>query len=150
VKIYPHLEQKCLLALLLAICLHGCGAEGQPSPTPQNASSRQVCAYGKALPNTEIVSFASLSANSEHYHGRRVRSAGFLVLEFERTALYESEQAFRNNPLPNIWVSMKLTRPLVDGCDRHPVLLEGVYDKNERAYGFSAGGFRDVTMIRAD
>jgi hypothetical protein len=147
---YTRLKQRCSFALWLTICLHGCGAEGQPSPNTRNASSRQVCDYGKGAPSTEIVSFASLSANSDHYHGRRVRSAGFLVLEFERTALYESEQAFRNNPLPNIWVSMKLTRPLVDGCDRRPVLLEGIYDKNERAYGFSAGGFRDVTMIRAD
>jgi hypothetical protein len=88
------------------------------------------------------------------YHGHRVRLAGYLLLEHEGTQLYESEKVYRRLgtrlPTVSVWVNAPSGFAHKNTCEYRDVLVEGIYDKDEKGTGFSLGGLRDVTLIESD
>lgn len=139
-------------ALFVQACA-GPGA-GAVAPADSGPTFRGPCRYGAAAGNAELVSFAVLGMHGQVYHGHRVRLAGYLLLEHEGTQLYESEKVYRRLgtrlPTVSVWVNAPSGFAHKNTCEYRDVLVEGIYDKDEKGTGFSLGGLRDVTLIESD
>lgn len=91
-----------------------------------------------------ILSVSQIVIRSSEYHGKQVEVRGFLLREFENSALYSSHEWQRTK---GIWVTP--TAEMVkqrDKLNRHYVLLSGVFDANDHGH---LGQFEGTLIVNA-
>lgn len=107
------------------------------------------CTVPKPAGNAETkeYSMVALIADPQKYNNRRIRTRGYVSLEFENTALYLSENDAKNYLSKNaIWLSSEV-------MDRHELqgryaVVEGVFDSTKRGHlGQFSGTIRDIVRF---
>lgn len=90
---------------------------------------------------------AALIAAPEKYNNKKIRTRGYVSLEFENTALYLSEDdAKRYVPKNALWLAAEV-------MNRHELhgryaVVEGVFDATKRGHlGQFSGTIRDVVRF---
>ena len=93
-------------------------------------------------------SIINLVATPERYAGKRIRTYGYVVAEFEGTAIYLSADDMRNRTSVNgIWLAISETGPGMAAAHGRHSLLEGTFDTG-RGYDDAFGGtIRKITRI---
>ena len=93
-------------------------------------------------------SIINLLATPERYAGKQIRTYGYVVAEFEDTAIYFSADDMRNRTSVNgIWLAIAETAPGMTAAHGRLSILEGTFDKG-RGYADAFGGtLRHITRI---
>jgi hypothetical protein len=163
----------CVL-VLIALAL-GCSKD-EASPTgvvADNAAAKKTAtdainlpnrpttdeSHGESLtvyPNDEFTpSFSQLMANSNRYHGKKIRLEGFLHVEFEGNAIYLcKDHADHLICKEGFWVSFDKKALSFDEnagprhFHRRWVLIEGTFDKDERGHMSAwSGAIQNIDRI---
>lgn len=119
-----------------------------------------LSSYGQVKPNDTIISkskaikeqestrisIIQLIANPEKYHGKRVTAEGYLILEFEGTALYLGREDYEHGLRKNaVWVDIKADRSHI--YHKEYASITGVFDKNINGhFGAFSGCLKDISF----
>jgi hypothetical protein len=101
--------------------------------TPSAPNSHQ----GVTSTTPEVVSLLQILANPRVWHGRRVRLAGFVNLEFEGDALYLSREDFDQALYPNsLWINVPdiLVGPNHPDTHRGYAMIEGTINSDDHGH----------------
>jgi hypothetical protein len=120
--------------------------------TPSEA--REV--WLEAPPYERAPSLIQILGHPSHYHGKKVQVQGYLVVEFEGTAIYLSkDDEYYLNSANGFWVSLKdnilrlSEQDIAKKYNRRYVLLEGTFDQTD--YGHMrqfSGTFGKISRIQ--
>lgn len=135
----------CLVAVLLAVIVCGmivhrrAALEEAYAPRGRNVEN----------PNAVVVTMTELLTVPEKYHGKLVRVIGVGNLENNNDCLYLSEGDYRHRTDQVLWLEWSKYAPTYELSfvyNGKYVVVEGLFDKNERGYrdGFR-GALRRVT-----
>ncbi|MGD0900325.1 MAG: hypothetical protein ABR915_21035 [Thermoguttaceae bacterium] len=158
-------------AVLLAICMAGCGGRDAPRGNAQKSDSAPGPAAGptekaeprevslgelKCYPNEECqASIVQILAHRGRYHGKNVQIEGYLHVRFEGTAIYlskdDAEYGITRNGFCVFFNKAAVPYNGLAGpteYDRKYVLIEGTFDKDLTGH-FSAwqGAIKNVTRV---
>jgi hypothetical protein len=113
---------------------------------PQPPAATCIASNADGTSDLYAASIVQMLANPERYDGRRVRTFGYIHLEFEGNAIYLHQEDERNSLSANgLWVS------LTPGISRHDcndsyVLVEGTFSASDRGHmGLWNGAVSDIT-----
>lgn len=96
------------------------------------------------------VSLVPLISNSWSYHGKRVRTRGFLQLNFESYHLHLDRESYQQGLFNYIWLGLD-RRQMVDfkTLDKQYVEVEGTFDATRGGRFFRGiGSIRKVTKLQ--
>jgi len=105
------------------------------------------------------VSIINLIANPERYHNKKIRFIGFASVEFENFSIYLSKESYDNRMSLNaIWLDLESKNSTVDSImkkihgliklDKHYVIVEGVFDKNDKGHmSMNSGSINGITRL---
>lgn len=95
----------------------------------------------------ENVSLINLISDPAKYNGKEVSVAGYLVLDFEGTAIYLSKGDYDNGIYKNaLWVTISL--PDSKNFDHKYVNIQGVFDSKMRGHlGLWPGSLKDIKRV---
>jgi hypothetical protein len=154
-------------ALLVMMCVAGCGGRRTSSGTRENAEPIAGAAKNaepgeistdelKRYPNEEYqASIVQILAHRDRYHGKNVQIEGYLLVRFEGTAIYlskdDAEYGIARNGFSVTFDGRAVPYKGLAGpteYDRKYVLIEGTFDKQDRGH-MSAwqGTIRNVTRV---
>jgi hypothetical protein len=96
-------------------------------------------------------SIVNLLATPERYVGKKIQTYGYVVAEFEGTAIYLSADDMRHRTSVNgIWLATSEDAPGMAAAHERYALVEGTFD-SDRGYDASFGGsLRDITRISSN
>ena len=93
-----------------------------------------------------LASISELLENPEPHHGKRITAVGFSGSSFERSAIYVSEEAYRNNVAKDaIWVSREPDAKLHEIYVR----IQGTFDMTKLGQGSMFSGTLTDPVILA-
>jgi hypothetical protein len=133
---------KTVSSIFLVFCLTilACNHQSKKSKTPS-----------VNLTQVTDVSILNLIVNPEKYKGLRVRTFGYLNLEFEGNGIYLHKEDYEHSLSKNgLWVEISrdsMRRPEIKQCIKHYVLIEGTFDEGEGHMGLFSGTIKDITRL---
>lgn len=100
----------------------------------------------------QAVSLVALIASPERYDGKKVQVIGYVVLEFEGTAVYLHEEDAKHMLTSNgLWLDFRQAeRSLVKNADSQPqyAIIDGVFHAGMRGHmGLWSGSLTDLTRL---
>ena len=126
-----------LFLLLFGLSL-GCSHQGKKTITP-------------AIDTSEVneVSLLNLIVSPEKYQGHKVRTFGYLNLEFEGDAIYLHKEDYENGLAKNA-LSLAMTKDGIQDAkikhlEKNYVLIEGRFYGNDR--GLYSGSIDNITQL---
>jgi hypothetical protein len=146
---------RVMSATLVFAAVVGCGPRDGPNPRPTGPAPQMEEEELRAEPNElSNPSMVMLLAHLDRYHGRHIRTEGFLHVRFEDTAIYlsreDAEYLIGRN---GFWVAFdRKTVPFEGGIgpkqfDNKYVLVEGTFDRSGRGHGSSFQGTIKVDRV---
>lgn len=127
-----------LITLLLIFCSIKTFAQNDTISKP-----RQI----KERPKSEDVSIISLIANPEKYYGKRVTVRGYMITEFEGTAIYLSREDFDNKIYKNSIFLLIGKGSDYQYYNKEYVGLDGTFIKGNGHMGLFSGMLKDISYI---
>ena len=128
------------IALIICIAAFACNNAGKKSVPP-------------IIDTTEVheVSLLNLIAAPEKYQGRKIRTFGYLNLEFEGNGIYLHKEDYENGLFKNaLWVEMSsdsVRKPEIRQHIKSYVMLEGIFDGGEGHMGLFSGTIKNISRI---
>lgn len=95
-----------------------------------------------------LCSIVNLLATPERYVGKRVSTYGYVVDEFEGTAIYLSESDMRRRSTVNgIWLARSDRSPRLAAAHEKYAFVEGVFDSDRGHADAFGGAIRDISEV---
>ena len=95
------------------------------------------------------VSLIRLISHGGLYHNLRIRTEGFLILEFENKKLYTSKENYKYGIDEGIWVSAPLTQSYGQYSGKY-CSIEGIFNAQEKGRMRNlAGSMQNIKRIEA-
>jgi hypothetical protein len=98
--------------------------------------------FSVSQPEPIKVAFEDVLKNPGLYHGKLIETRGFLVQEYENSALYANEKWQRTK---GIWVTSSLEADPLRAIKNHYVSVTGVFDANDHGH---LGQFKGTLTIK--
>lgn len=138
------MKRVAIAGLLAAAVIAACVAIF--APTRVRRAEWNVYTPGQA------VSLVALIATPERYEGKKVQVIGYVVLEFEGTAVYLHEEDAKHLLTSNgLWLDFeKVTRSLVKNAEAQPqyAIIDGVFRGGMQGHmGLWSGSLTDLTRL---
>jgi hypothetical protein len=98
----------------------------------------------------QSASLFALLSQPQSFHGRRVLTSGYIVIEFEHAALYIDKDATTAGLQQNgVWIEPPLSvqRPEMKRLSREYVTVEGTFDALESGYGHYSSTLKEISLI---
>jgi uncharacterized membrane protein YcgQ (UPF0703/DUF1980 family) len=127
-----------LVILLLVFCSPAVFAQNDTISGPKKI---------KEKPKSEYVSIISLIANPEKYYGKRVSVTGYMITEFEGTAIYLSREDFDNRIYKNSIFLLIGKGSDYQYYNKEYVTLDGTFIQGNGHMGLFSGMLNDVGYI---
>ena len=102
----------------------------------------------KERPKTESVSIINLIATPEKYYGKRVSVGGYMITEFEGTAIYLSREDFDYRIYKNSIFLLIGKGNEYQHFHKEYVTLDGTFIQGTGHMGLFGGMLKDVEYIR--
>ncbi|WP_291134339.1 hypothetical protein [Flavobacterium sp. UBA7663] len=101
----------------------------------------------KEKPTSEYLSIISLIASPEKYYGKRVSVTGYMITEFEGTAIYLSREDFDNRIYKNSIFLLIGKGSDYQYYNKEYVTLDGTFIQGNGHMGLFSGMLKDVGYI---
>ncbi|MCO5950131.1 hypothetical protein [Mucilaginibacter flavidus] len=135
------MKNSCLTLLtIICIAVVACNHKGKKLVTP-------------IVDTSEIheVSLLNLIVAPEKYRGHKVRTFGYLNLEFEGNGIYLHKEDYENGLFKNaLWVEMSpdsIRRPEIRQHIKSYVMLEGTFEEDEGHMDLFSGTIKNISRI---
>jgi hypothetical protein len=98
--------------------------------------------FSVSRPEPTKAAFEDVLKNPGLYHGKLIETRGFLVQEYENSALYADEKWQRTK---GIWVTSTIEPYPLRGIKNHNVDVTGVFDANDHGH---LGQFKGTLTVK--
>lgn len=103
----------------------------------------------KEAEQTKFVSIITIIANPERFHNNKITTIGFVSLGFEGTAIYLSDNDFKNHIGKNALRLKLKNKEQFKQYDRKYVLIEGIFIKNKpKFFSLYSGDIEQITKMQ--
>jgi len=127
-----------LLILLVVFCSIKSFAQNDTISAPRRIKDK---------PKSEYLSIISLIANPEKYYGKRISITGYMITEFEGTAIYLSREDFDNRIYKNSIFLLIGKGSDYQYYNKEYVTLDGTFISGNGHMGLFGGMLKDVGYI---
>ncbi|MCA6421975.1 MAG: hypothetical protein IM568_04030 [Flavobacterium sp.] len=98
-------------------------------------------------PKTEYVSIINLIANPEKYYGKRVSVTGYMITEFEGTAIYLSREDYDNRIYKNSIFLLIGKGNDYQYYNKEYVNLDGTFMEGNGHMGLYSGMLKEISYV---